>query len=106
MTFKVGLTRDLLTKQGTPCFDPAALEVLKLNPDIAWEWLDEDVGEITPAIAARYDGVEVAGGDRAQLERVGQGGRRGGVGLEAARELGLEVLAVALGVARRLAPER
>lgn len=57
--FHVGLTRDLLTSAGTPCFNPAALDELKANPAITWEWIPEDLTEITPDIAARYDGIHV-----------------------------------------------
>jgi D-3-phosphoglycerate dehydrogenase len=58
-TFKVGVSRDLLTKSGEPCFDPRAFEVLAGNPAIEWEWIAEDVPEITPEIASRYDGLHV-----------------------------------------------
>jgi D-3-phosphoglycerate dehydrogenase len=58
-TFRLGLSRDLLTARGEPCFDARAFEVLKANPAIAWEWIDEPVEEITPDIAARYDGVHI-----------------------------------------------
>lgn len=58
-TFKVGLSRDMLTRAGTPCFDPAALEILRGNPAIAWEWIAEEVAEVTPDIAARYDAVHI-----------------------------------------------
>jgi D-3-phosphoglycerate dehydrogenase len=57
--FKVGLSRDMLTRAGTPCFDPAALEILRGNPAISWEWIADDVSEITPDIAARYDAVHI-----------------------------------------------
>lgn len=59
MSFKVGITRDLLTADGVPAFGPRALDELKACPAIAWEWLAEDVGEITPDIAARYDALHV-----------------------------------------------
>jgi phosphoglycerate dehydrogenase-like enzyme len=59
MTFKVGVTRDLLTASGEPCFDPRALDILATNAKIAWEWVPEDLTEITPAIAARYDGLHI-----------------------------------------------
>lgn len=59
MTFKVGVTRDLLTAAGTPAFGDRAFRELNANPAIAWEWLPEDVPEITPDIAARYDGLHV-----------------------------------------------
>lgn len=59
MSFKVGSTRDLLTAAGEPCFAPAAFEELARNPAIEWEWIPEEVTEITPEIAARYDGLHL-----------------------------------------------
>ena len=59
MAFKVGSTRDLITASGKPAFNEAAFEELARNPDIEWEWIDEDLIEITPDIAARYDGIHV-----------------------------------------------
>jgi D-3-phosphoglycerate dehydrogenase len=58
-TFKVGITRDLLTADGTPCFAPHALDILKANPAITWEWIPETLSEITPDVAARYDAIHV-----------------------------------------------
>lgn len=58
-TFRVGLTRDLLTPAGRPSFGDGALEVLARNPAIEWEYLPESVAEITPDIMARYDGLYV-----------------------------------------------
>lgn len=57
--FKIGTTRDLMTAAGAPCFPPAAFDVLKANPDIEWQWLDDDVAEITPELMAAYDGLHV-----------------------------------------------
>lgn len=59
MTFKVGVTRDLLRPDGTAAFDAAAFGELAINPDVTWEWLPEDLEEITPDIAAAYDGLHV-----------------------------------------------
>jgi phosphoglycerate dehydrogenase-like enzyme len=59
MPFKVGVTRDLMMADGEPCFGQRAFEVLRANPDIAWEWLSEDLTEVTPDVAARYDGLHV-----------------------------------------------
>ncbi len=59
MTFKIGITRDLLTSAGVPAFGERALEIVSGQQDIAWEWLPEDIPEITPEIAARYDGLHV-----------------------------------------------
>lgn len=57
--FKVGVSRDLLMPNGEPCFNPAAFDVLKGNAAIDWEWIPEVVAEITPDIAARYDGLHL-----------------------------------------------
>ena len=58
MTFRVGVTRDLITASGEPCFNPAAFDELSANPDIEWEWMEE-TAEITPDHAARYDAIHV-----------------------------------------------
>jgi len=57
--FKVGSTRDLMTASGAPCFPSTAFDALQGNPDIAWEWLADDVAEITPELMAAYDGLHV-----------------------------------------------
>lgn len=59
MAFRVGSTRDLRTASGAPAFNPAAFEELKANPEIEWEWIEEDLTEITPDVAARYDAIHV-----------------------------------------------
>jgi phosphoglycerate dehydrogenase-like enzyme len=57
--FKLGVSRDLMTASGKACFDERAFDVLKQNDAIAWEWIDRDVPEITPDIAASYDGLHI-----------------------------------------------
>ncbi len=71
MSFRLGLTRDLLTPAGEPSFGAGALEVLAGNPEIEWEYLPESVAAITPEIAARYDGLYVNSPrvDRAAVSR-------------------------------------
>ena len=59
MTFRVGVTRDLRTVDAEPCFGRRAFDVLQANADIEWEWLSEDPKEVTPEIAARYDGLHL-----------------------------------------------
>jgi len=59
MTFKLGIMRDLLNAAGEPSFGSAALEVLKGNPALQWEYTPAVVREITPDLAARYDGLYV-----------------------------------------------
>lgn len=57
--FKLGIVRDVLNAKGEPSFGTAALEVLKGNPALDWEYTAESVKEITPNLAARYDGLYV-----------------------------------------------
>ena len=59
MKFKLGIVRDVLNAAGEPSFGTAALEVLKANPALDWEYTAEAVKEITPELAARYDGLYV-----------------------------------------------
>ena len=59
MSFRVGVSRDLITASGGPCFNPAAFDELAANPAIEWEWMDE-VKEVTQDQAAQYDGLLVA----------------------------------------------
>jgi len=59
MRFRLGLTRDLLTPAGEPSFGAAALGELAANPAIEWEYLPAGLDEITPDIAAAYDGLYV-----------------------------------------------
>ncbi len=57
--FRVGLTRDILTRSGEPSFGSGPLALLADDPHIEWEFLPESVDEITPDIMARYDGLYV-----------------------------------------------
>jgi phosphoglycerate dehydrogenase-like enzyme len=59
VTFKLGITRDVLDSKGEPSFGAAALKVLDANPAIAWEYLPERITELSPDLAARYDGLYV-----------------------------------------------
>ncbi|MEO0362271.1 MAG: NAD(P)-dependent oxidoreductase [Pseudomonadota bacterium] len=56
--FRVGVTRDLITASGAPCFNPAAFDELKANPAIEWEWL-EPCEAITADHAAAFDALHV-----------------------------------------------
>jgi phosphoglycerate dehydrogenase-like enzyme len=59
--FRVGLSRDILNRDGEPSFGKAPLALLTNDPRIGWEFLPESVDEITPDIMARYDGLYVNG---------------------------------------------
>jgi len=59
MSFRVGITRDALDAKGEPAFGRRALEVLAENPALEWEYIPEALGEITPEVASRYDGIYV-----------------------------------------------
>lgn len=56
-TFTIGMTRDLMRPDGSPAFNERAFDELRSIPDAKWEWIAEDMTEITPEIAARYDGL-------------------------------------------------
>ena len=57
--FKLGIVRDVLNAAGEPSFGGRALEVLKGNPELDWEYTAQSVKEITPELAARYDALYV-----------------------------------------------
>ena len=59
MKFKLGIVRDVLNAAGEPSFGSRALEVLKGNPALDWEYTAQAVKEITPDLAARYDALYV-----------------------------------------------
>lgn len=57
--FRVGLTQDCLGLDGKLTFDPSVLDVLKNTPGIEYEFMDQYEPVLTPAQAARYDGIVV-----------------------------------------------
>ena len=59
MTYRVGITRDILDSLGEPAFGRKALEILEAASGIEWEYLPEIVRELTPEHAARYDALYV-----------------------------------------------
>jgi D-3-phosphoglycerate dehydrogenase len=75
MTFKLGIVRDVLNAAGEPSFGRAALEVLKGNPRLEWEYTAESVKEITPELASCYDGLYV-NSSRVSAATVARGDRR------------------------------
>ena len=52
MTFKVGLSGDLLNSKGEPTFGSTPIGLLDAEPRISWEWMKPGLREITPDIAA------------------------------------------------------
>lgn len=58
---RVGLTRDLLNRNGEPSFGREALDRLDRSAGLEWEWIPETIREITPDIAARYDAIHLNG---------------------------------------------
>jgi phosphoglycerate dehydrogenase-like enzyme len=73
--FRVGLSRDILTRDGEPSFGKGPLELLAGDPRIEWEFLPESVDEVTPDIMARYDGLYV-NSPRVTAASVARGDRR------------------------------
>lgn len=59
MAFKIGLTRDLIKADGEPSFGRGPLALLDQAADVQWEVIPEALTEITPEVAARYDGLYV-----------------------------------------------
>lgn len=59
MNFRIGLTRDLIKADGNPSFGSGPLAILDKAPGVQWEVIPEAVDEISPEIAARYDGLYV-----------------------------------------------
>jgi len=54
--FRVGITRDNLRADGTPIFDERALDLLK-DAQFEWEFLPDNVKELTAEHAQRYDAL-------------------------------------------------
>ena len=73
--FKLGIVRDVLNAAGEPSFGKRALEVLKANPAIEWEYTPQMVKEIPADWAARYDALYV-NSSRVSAATVGRADRR------------------------------
>ncbi|HET9734740.1 MAG TPA: NAD(P)-dependent oxidoreductase [Burkholderiales bacterium] len=58
MSFKVGVTSDILDAKGEPVFGREPLQALKV-PGLEWEWLPKGIREITAEHAAAYDALYV-----------------------------------------------
>jgi phosphoglycerate dehydrogenase-like enzyme len=55
-TFRIGITRDTLREDGTSIFDARALQLFA-GPQCEWEFIAENVKELTAGHAARYDAL-------------------------------------------------
>ena len=55
--YRVGLSRDLLDRDGRTTFDASALAVLDNDPTIEWQWFAEQPANITADHLATYDAI-------------------------------------------------
>ena len=55
-SFSVGITRDTLRPDGTSIFDRRALRLFD-EAGLSWEFIADDVRELTAAHAAKYDAL-------------------------------------------------
>jgi D-3-phosphoglycerate dehydrogenase len=58
VSFKVGVTSDILDAKGEPVFGREPLKALDV-PGLEWEWLPKGIREITAEHAAKYDALYV-----------------------------------------------
>jgi D-3-phosphoglycerate dehydrogenase len=72
--FRIGITRDTLREDGTSIFDPRALEIFE-QEHLQWEFLHDNVRELTAAHGAAYDALCVLN-PRVTAETVSGPGRR------------------------------
>lgn len=111
--FKAGVTRDFLNDRGEIASPGVTFDLLSANPKISWEFLPENVDEITPELAASYDAIltlrpryraaSLAGADRrlALIARFGVGYDR--IDVDACTRAGVLVTITPEGVRRPVA---
>ena len=111
--FRIGITADMPAAVGSLGMDNCGLALAKAEPRVEWELIAEDVPEITPAIAARYDAIvtlrprysaaSVGGADRrlALIARFGVGYDR--IDVEACTRAGVLLTITPEGVRRPVA---
>jgi phosphoglycerate dehydrogenase-like enzyme len=58
-TFRVGLTRDFLTRDGRVGWGEIGLDALTSAPGVSWDFLTTDAAELSPSVAADYDALVV-----------------------------------------------
>ena len=59
MSFRVGVTSDILDAKGEPVFGREPLQALDAAKELEWEWLPKGIREITAEHAAKYDALYV-----------------------------------------------
>ncbi|MDH4175920.1 MAG: hypothetical protein OEV97_19470, partial [Betaproteobacteria bacterium] len=59
MSFKVGVTSDILDAKGEPVFGREPLQALDAAKGLEWEWLPKGIREISAEHAAKYDALYV-----------------------------------------------
>ncbi|HSG76460.1 MAG TPA: NAD(P)-dependent oxidoreductase [Burkholderiales bacterium] len=59
MSFKLGVTSDILDARGEPVFGREPLEALDAATGLEWEWLPRGIREITADFAEKYDALYV-----------------------------------------------
>ena len=57
MKIKIGISGDLLNKDGIPCFGNEALAKIKKRNDIEIIWMDKSIKEITEDMTSEYDAI-------------------------------------------------
>jgi phosphoglycerate dehydrogenase-like enzyme len=109
--FRVGVTRDIRRPDGSLVFAPVGLETLE-RAGLAWQFLAEDVGELTPELLAGYDGLfhfspRVTRASLEGVERLAVLARHGVgldiIDLDACTERGIAVTVTREGVRRPMA---
>jgi len=59
VSFKVGVTSDILDAKGEPVFGREPLQALDAAKDLEWEWLPKGIREVTAEHAEKYDALYV-----------------------------------------------
>ena len=107
------MTRDFLDDRGEIASPGVSFDILRADPKVSWEFLPENVDEITPELAARYDAIltlrprysaaSVTGPDRrlALIARFGVGYDR--IDVDACTRAGVLVAITPEGVRRPVA---
>ena len=57
MQFTIGITSDLLTKDGNPCFGEQPLEALYKKKQILVEWMDPSIQILSEKETSKYDAI-------------------------------------------------